>query len=160
LDLKTERNGDGQDVRLSVPVQFIPFSWSPGYTLDWNVRLNPAVSLNLDFETGAGESCLDLSDLQVKDLRLKTGASQTDLRLPVNAGYSRASISSGVAQVEITIPQGVAARLRTRGGLSDIQVDQGRFPRSGDLYQSPDYAEAENKVDLDVEMGVGAVRVR
>jgi hypothetical protein len=159
VELKTGHSNGGQEVRMSVPVQFLPFNWSPGYTLDWNVRFNSGVPLELDLETGAGDMRLDLSELQVKDLRLKTGASHTSLTLPVNAGYTRANINSGVAAVEISIPQGVAARVRTHGGLSDIRVDPGRFPRFGDAYQSPDYEAAENKVDLDVEMGVGSVRV-
>jgi hypothetical protein len=68
-------------------------------------------------------------------------------------------VSSGAASVNIRIPQGVAARIRWRGGLSSINVDPSRFPRFGDTYQSPDYDSAANKVDLDVEMGVGSVTV-
>jgi hypothetical protein len=45
-------------------------------------------------------------------------------------------------------------------GLGSIQVDESRFPRMGDGYQSTDYATAENRVDLDIQGGVGSVHVR
>jgi hypothetical protein len=60
----------------------------------------------------------------------------------------------------VNIPPGVAARLRTRGGLSSIQVDEMRFRRMGDVYQSDDYETAANRADIDIEMGVGSVTVR
>jgi hypothetical protein len=145
---------------MSVPVQVFPFSWSPGYSLDWNIRFNHEVPIEMEVEAGANETHLDLSDLIVTDLRLNTGASRTMLTLPANAGYTRVSIKSGAASIDIAIPSGVEARILTRGGLSDIKIDSSRFTRSGNVYQSAGYAEAANKVDLDVEMGVGSVTVR
>lgn len=160
LDLDKQHRGDELDIRMSVPVQFLPFSWGPGYSLDWDLRVNPEVELDLHLEAGAGETRLDLNDLLVRNLQLKTGASRTEVVLPGNAGHTRVDISAGAAQVNVVVPQGVGARIRTRGGISDIQVDQARFPRVGDYYQSQDYSEASNRVDLDVEMGVGSVRIR
>ncbi len=91
---------------------------------------------------------------------LGTGASATKLTLPAHAGLTSAKIQSGVASVEITVPGGVAARIRATGGLASIDIDETRFPRSGDTYRSPDFDAAENKVDLRIETGVGSVRVR
>jgi hypothetical protein len=54
----------------------------------------------------------------------------------------------------------VAAQIRTRGGLNTVSVDQSRFPAAGaDLYRSPDFATARNKVDITVETGVSTIRV-
>jgi hypothetical protein len=159
IDLDSRRNGDAMDVSLRVPVQVFPFSWWPGATLDWNVRLNREVPLALEVEGGANDSRIDLSDLLVNDLTLKSGASSTNLALPARAGMTRARVSSGAASINISVPEGVAARIRWRGGLSTVNVNQARFQRLGDSYQSPDYDTAANKVDLDVEMGVGSVTV-
>jgi hypothetical protein len=62
--------------------------------------------------------------------------------------------------VTVRVPSGVAARIRIRGGLAGIKVDQNRFPRMGDTYQSADYDTAPNKVDVDIETGVGSVEIR
>jgi hypothetical protein len=96
----------------------------------------------------------------VTELKLKSGASSTQMTLPAHAGHTRAQIESGAASVNVRIPEGVAARIRTRAGLASIQVDTQRFPRSGEYYQSPDYEAAEHRVDLDVQTGVGSVDVR
>jgi hypothetical protein len=44
--------------------------------------------------------------------------------------------------------------------LGTSQIDEVRFPRIGDIYQSVDYGTSLNKVDIDVQGGVGSVRVR
>jgi hypothetical protein len=96
----------------------------------------------------------------VTKLAIKTGASSTKLTLPANAGYTSATIESGAASVDVQLPEGVAARIRSRGGLSTLDMDRQKFIRSGDAFQSSDYETALNKVDLDIQMGVGSVSIR
>jgi hypothetical protein len=165
LDYRMRRDGDMLDVEMRVPSDgfppfFMPWNWGPGGALDWSFGLNSEIPLSLDLETGASDTRLDLTDLRVTDLRLKTGASATDLTLPANAGHTRVDIGAGVASVNIRVPSGVAARIRVKGGLAAITVDQNRFPRMGDTYQSTDYDTAPNKVDIDIETGVGSIDVR
>jgi hypothetical protein len=109
--------------------------------------------------TGASESKIDLSDLLVDRITLKTGASSTELSLPHAAGQTFVKIQSGAASLSIKIDEKVAARIRVMGGLTDMKLDKGRFLRSGPVYQSTDYDTAQNKIDLDVETGVGSVKI-
>jgi hypothetical protein len=124
------------------------------------VRLNPGVRLAIDLRTGANEARLDLSSLLVTDLRLQTGASSTEVSLPLQSGYTRVNIESGAASVTLRVPENVAAKIIASGGLSDIKIDQSRFPRMGNEYQSAGYEMAENKADIHIETGVGSVRIR
>lgn len=164
LDYRVRRDRDMLDVEMRVPSGFphfaMPWTWGRGRMLDWSFGLNGEIPLSLDLETGASDTRLDLADLRVTDLRLQTGASATDLTMPANAGHTRVEIRAGAASVTIRVPSGVAARIRVGGGLTGITVDQSRFPRMGDVYQSPDYDTAPNKVDVDVETGVGSIDVR
>lgn len=165
LDYRVRRDGDRLDVEMRVPSDgfphfVMPWMWGPGGALDWSFGLNSEIPLSLDLETGASDTRLDLADLRVTDLRLKTGASATDLTLPANAGHTRVEIGAGAASVNIRVPSGVAARIRVKGGLAGITVDQSRFPRVGDTHQSADYDTALNKVDVDIETGVGSIDVR
>jgi len=159
LDLNTRREGDALVVRMGVPVQWFPFSWLPGDTLDWSVGLKRGLPMSLDFETGANESEINLSELQVSELQLKSGASSTRVHLPQNAGQTRVSIEVGAASVDLYVPNGVAGRIRSRGGISSLKVDTARFPRAGEYYQSTDYETAANKVDIDIQMGVGSTTI-
>jgi hypothetical protein len=159
LEKDVRRQGDLLDVHLKLPMQVFPiFGW-PGTTLDWKIGINPGVPLSLNLDTGANESRLDLSGLQVSEVHLKSGASSTHLILPEHAGMTRARVESGAASLNIDVPQGVGARIHTRGGISTVNVSQ-RFPRQGDYYVSPDYDTAGNKVELDIDMGVGSVTIR
>lgn len=160
VELSTRHDGDLLDASLSMQPQNFPFwGWS-GERLDWTIAVARDLPIDLDLETGANEARIDLADLLVTGLRLKSGASSTDLTLPAAAGFTRADVQTGAAAVRINVPQGVAARIRARGGLASIVVDQGRFPRAGDGYQSADYEQAANKVDLNIETGVGSTEVR
>ena len=165
LDHRVRRDGDVLDVELRVPPHVLPWltmpwMWGPHAALDWTFGLNREIPLSLDFETGAGDTRMDLTETRVTDLRLQTGVSATDLTLPANAGTTQVKVRAGVASVVMRVPPGVAARIRASGGLAEIHVDRGRFPRAGGVYQSADYDTAANRVDIDVETGVGSVNIR
>lgn len=161
LELRKRLDGDTLEATLGLPPQvWSPFGWGPGSSLDWSVRLGRDLPMRLELDTGANEASVDLSELLVEELRLNSGASSTTLTLPASAGQTRAKISVGAASVRINIPQGVAARIHTTSGVASISVDRERFPRSAGVYQSPDYDAAANKVDLDIEAGVGSIDVR
>lgn len=158
LDITKEQRGNELDIMLKMPISIFPFDWSPGQSLDWSVRLNREIPLSLSLETGASESRLDLSDIRVTELILKSGASSTMVTLPANAGFTKVNIESGAASLKVIVPQGVAARIRSGGGLSNFSISD-RFPKSGGIYQSPDYEGVANRVDMDIEMGVGSVSI-
>ena len=69
-------------------------------------------------------------------------------------------MNGGAASVHVEIPDGVAAQIRVRGGLSTFNIDQTRFPLVSDgLYRSADYATAQNRVDLDIETGLTSIEI-
>jgi hypothetical protein len=157
IDYRTRRTESGLEAILSSTSG--PFFLWPQGPREWHVNLTNAVPLSLDIEVGAAEARYDLTDLRVTDLKLETGASETELTLPARAGFTRARIKSGAAEVRVHIPEGVAARIKATGGLADIQVDSSRFPRQGDVYWSANYDSAEHKVEIDAETGVGSLKI-
>jgi len=166
LDQRVKREGDTLNVEMRLPVRAVPLwfpwpgTWGPVGLFDWSFGLSREVPLSLNFETGAGEARLDLADLRVTDLRLQTGASATEITLPAGAGHTRAEIHAGAASVAIRVPDGVAARIRVKGGLAGVSVNRNRFPRVGSAYQSADYDTAANKVEIDAEIGAGSIDIR
>lgn len=154
------RDNGVADLELQTPSDFAfngPWpSGSHGY--EWVVGVTPEVPLKLAFKTGASESVLDLSGLKVTDLSVETGASATDITLPAAAGFTAAKIKSGVASVKIHVPSAAAARIHVQSGLSGINVAS-RFVRDGENYVSSDFATATNKIELDIETGVGSVEI-
>ncbi len=160
LDLSSRLSGDTLDVTMKVPTQAFMVPFGPGASLDWTFGLARQVPIELQLETGANEAQIDLSDVQVERLSVKSGASSTVVRLPAAAGFTAVSVETGAASVEFFVPQGVAARISGSAGLATINVNEHRFPRTGALNQSPDYETAENKVEINISVGVGSVEVR
>lgn len=155
---------EGQSLRVELyraaeawAAMIMPAIW--GQRPEWNIRLAHDMPISLQLETGACESEIDLSQTQVNWLRLQTGASGTRLTLPARVDLVRAEVEAGAASVRIRVPEGVAARIRRQGGLAEIRINEQRFPRSGEVFQSEGYDNAVHRIDLDVQAGVGSVEV-
>lgn len=125
----------------------------------WDLGLTPDVPLDLRVDAGATRTLLDLGDLKLRSLELHTGASGTRVLLPRAAGSTSVHAETGAAELVLEIPAGVAARIRSRMVLGSTQIDEGRFPPTGLGYESSDYATSQNRVEIDVQGGVGSVRV-
>jgi len=166
IDKQVRRTGDTLDVVLQPSQQdwarwVVPWNWFGSRTgLDWDLRLVSGVRLELEFETGASDSHLDLSQLNVARFHVKTGASSTDMTVPAHAGRTQGRISAGAASAKVTIPANVAAHISGVMGLGSIHVDQTRFPRQDGYYQSPGFSEATDRLELDIDGGVGSVMIR
>jgi hypothetical protein len=165
LNFKTRGDGDGLDVTMRVrdsgfPVVMFPWLWGPQHNFEWDVKFTDEIPLELKLNTGASDARLDLTDLQITNLRVDTGASATEITLPDSVEFTKVVIKAGAASVNVNVPEGVAARIRVSGGLMGANVDRNRFPKSGGYYQSPDYETASHKAEIRVEGGVGSVTVR
>lgn len=126
----------------------------------WTVGLTAEVPLDLRIDAGASRNMLDLGDLLVRNLEVHTGASETRILLPRAAGATSVRAETGAASLILEVPDGVAARIRTRVVLGSVQVDETHFPPAAGGYESRDYATAVNRVDIDVQGGAGSVRIR
>ncbi len=164
LDARLTKLDDSLDVIMKpqspiFPDVILPWNWVSGQGLSWDFGFAREVQLDLTFETGAGEGRLDLEELQVRRLALKTGASSTDLTLPARAGQTDVKVEAGAASVKIRVPENAALQLETESGLASINVDLNRFPRGGNGYQSPGYETAENRIFVRIETGLGSIEI-
>jgi hypothetical protein len=123
----------------------------------WDLALTTRVPLNLTIEAGVGRSTLDLRDMQLSGLEVNTGVGETTINLAT--GSYKANISTGVGATTIRLPTGVAARVELERGLGAVNV-RGDFDKNEDVYTSPDYATAEERIDLQVQGGVGAITLQ
>jgi Domain of unknown function (DUF5668) len=141
---------------------FWPFAG--GHT-DSNARADlnfaPTVPItSFTVQTGAADAHLDLSALKVSAIDMSIGAATAWIRFPEAAGTTTAHISGGASTITLEVPQGVAAQIQHHGGLSTVTIDQTRFPQASDgVYRSPDYATAQNKLDISIETGVTTIQV-
>lgn len=140
-----------QDTRNGLPWLEQPSRWTIGLTTE--------VPLDLKLDVGASRTQLDLGETRLRSLDLHTGASETRVRLPKAAGLTRVTANAGAASLTFEVPIGVAARISTRMALGSAQIDETRFAPTVGGYESPDLATATNRVEIDVQGGVGSVRI-
>ena len=162
IDEKVRRDGDYTKIDLKPSSAdfvhaFMPWSWG---AREWKFSLNKDIAWQIHFEMGASDAQVDLTDIRVTDLKVETGASNTDIVLPANAGHTHVDLDGGAASVSFTVPEGVAARIHVDSGLSSIDIDRTRFPRLGDYYKSEDYETAVNKIDINADFGAGSLVIR
>jgi hypothetical protein len=159
LEQKSHRNGDRLEVRMKPAKDFMDFPFfGPRTQLDWDVALNPQIPTALTLNVGANKSMLELRDLNITDLKLETGASETKITLPMRGRY-HADFDLGAASLEVTVPEGLSARIHASIGAASLKVDESRFPRNGSYYQSPDFASAVNSVDMTIDAGAASIKV-
>jgi hypothetical protein len=159
LEHKDSRNGDRLEVHMKPAKDVMDFPFFGSHTqLDWDVALNPVIPTALTMSLGANKAMLDLREINITDLKLETGASETHLILPAR-GRFQADLDVGAASLEVIIPDGLSARIRASVGAADLKIDESRFPRNGSYYQSPDYNSAANTVDMTIDAGAASIKV-
>ncbi|MBC8335589.1 MAG: hypothetical protein ISR59_11960 [Anaerolineales bacterium] len=162
VEYHTNKDGDFTDLSIkNATTDFfqtiMPWTWG---AREWKFGLSKLISWQLHFEMGASDMQIDLSELRVEELEIDTGASNTKIVLPANAGHTHVDLSGGAASVHFEVPEGVAARIQVDSGLASIDINRERFPRVGGYYKSDNYDTAANKVDISADFGAGALSIR
>jgi hypothetical protein len=160
VDQSVRRQGSTAEVRLSVPsTRWLDMPFASAGGIEWQIELAEQLDYEIEMETGAGENLLNLKSLKVRDLHLKTGASSTVVHLPERVEQGSVKVEAGMASVELHVPESVAARITSESGLAEVDVNPGRFPRSGSAYESPDFAQAERKLEIHLQTGLASTKV-
>jgi hypothetical protein len=153
-------NVAGTEGRLTLKEEGVNFMLGGASQSRWDIGLSSQIPIALRVNGGVGNGNLDLSALNIPSLNIDTGVGSLKITTP-KTGVTTMRVNGGVGSATIIIPPGVAARIHVKGGLGSTNVDQTRFPKAGDIYQSANYATAtENKIDIDIDGGVGSVNVR
>ena len=158
------------------------FPWSAcGGKTDWKIEINPTVTWDIDAHSNGGNVKLDLAGLAVSHLSAESGGGSVDMVLPdrvanltgsaksgagnvsidVSAveGSNAIDVTSGAGNVLVRLPKDVAARIYASTGWGKVNLDP-RFAKiDKNIYQSPDYGGAVNKMEIALKSGAGNVIV-
>ena len=158
MNRRTNLSGDRLEVRVEAGPSFVPFV-GPREGI-WRFQLTQQVPVSLTVESGASSLNIDLTDVLLTRMALKTGASSTNVTMPAR-GASILDVESGAASLNVRVPDVTAARIRVREGVMAVNIDTNRFPRlDSGLYQSANFNESQNRAEINVESGVGSVSVK
>lgn len=125
-----------------------------GENKKWNISLSRDIPVDLTIAAGAGQSMLDLTNLNLTSLDVNGGVGQMTVKLPTRGRYS-VQIDGGVGQVIIMVPQGLAAQVHVDGGLGGVMAPG--FSKRDNDYTTGSYNTAENRADIEVKGGLGEI---
>lgn len=123
-----------------------------------NLKLNPSVLWDMNFEFGAGKADFDLSEYKVKSLSIKTGLTETDVKLGDKVDNLEVKIESGLTDIEFQVPESVGCRIDIDGGLNEKDFDG--FIQKNGHWETPNYDKSTKKITLNFEGGLQSLKVR
>jgi hypothetical protein len=146
---------------------------------EWELRLNDEVPIDLNLNLGAGEGEIDLGGLQTTELALNAGAGKMtldlggsaleDLRVSIGAGEVTidltgdwandlvGEINGGVGTLIVRLPASVGVRVEVSGGLGSVNASG--LTQDGSVYTNDAFESAATVIRLDIEGGVGEIRL-
>lgn len=142
----------------------------------------------LDIDVGAVSGDIDFSEpnpMRLKEINIDAGASSLDMHSIGNANFELMSFSGGassfdldfrgqykgestididigVSSADIILPRGIPVRVETSGSnwLSSVDFHNDDLEEiDDDIFESPDFQDAEIRIILTIDVGLGAVDV-
>ncbi len=146
----------------------------------WDLKFSNETRLNFNIDTGVGDVIMNMGDLNadrvdmdlgVGDVNLTFSGSPTVTDLNVDAGTGdieidltgewrknlNASIDAGVGDITVKVPSDVGVRVKADTGVGSIKADG--FMIKGKSYVNTAYETAEIKLNIDVDAGVGSIKL-
>ena len=145
----------------------------------WRMSLGSDPTYRLDLNVNAGSATADLSSMRVRELSVSVNAGDAtidmeellaagELTASANAGTIRislplrdlrGSVSANAGSIELCAPQGVGLRFHTDDNITasyDFD-DKGLVQVGEDAWETPGYASAEVRIELDASANAGSV---
>jgi Domain of unknown function (DUF5668) len=122
-----------------------------------NLKLNPNVIWDMNFEFGAGKADFDLSAYKIKNLSIKTGLTETDVKVGDKVDNLDVKVESGLTDIEFQVPTTAGCRIDIDGGLNDKDFDG--FIQKNGHWETPDYDKATKKITIKFEGGLQSLKV-
>lgn len=126
---------------------------------EWDIRLNGQIPTDLKIDLGAGESRLDLAQINLRSLTVDMGVGE--MKLDLSGKHDRdleVSIDGGIGSGKIYLPREVGVRVRVDGGIGS--VDAREFRKEGHVYTNDAYGKSPVTIDVSIEAGIGSIDLR
>jgi hypothetical protein len=136
-----------------------------GESITWDsdnevhILLNKSLPWSIYLTSGAVTSDFDLRELSIQKLHFKGGASSFSAVMGMPLENTQIEVDSGVADVELEIPQAAACRIVVRTGMTSRQF-KGFEKQEDGSYITPGYHEASNKFNITLRGGLSSFSVK
>ena len=173
-----------------------------------DIKLGSNIPISFELELGAGKGDIDLTDLQVKHVKISTGASSVTMKcskpnpifandISIESGVSKftatdlsnlnfhklkfsggvgsykldfdgalrqsaeVQIEVGLGSINVYVPKTIPAKLvYDDNWLSSFNLDDDFEKTRSGVYETSDFQEASKRLTINMESGLGSVRVQ
>jgi hypothetical protein len=122
---------------------------------DWDLQLSNHIPLELEVNTGASETKLDLQGLQLEGLNVNAGVG--DVTVDLSGDWKESfdvDLKMGVGQSTIILPKDVGVRIKSTKGIGHADF-KGFISEGNGVYVNEAYENANVKIDVNTELGIG-----
>lgn len=133
-----------------------------GYRHAGKILLNTSIPWQIELRGGVSHLDADLREIQLRSLIVTGGVSEADILLPRPVGTVQIHVASGVSNLRIFHPQGVAAQLKVGGGINQLVFHGQSYGSIGGGIQvdTADYKTDTNRYEIVIDGGVSNLSVR
>ncbi len=123
------------------------------------ISLNPNPVWNIEFNLGASKGKFDLSDYKIRNVRLRTGASSTKIKLGDKLDSTDVDVEMGTASFTLEIPQSSGCIIEGDMVLMSKKFED--FVKRGKgHYETEGFENAKNKIFVRIDGGVSSIKVK
>lgn len=150
-------NGREGELRLSQEERQTHIQFGPSNNT-WNLHLAHGIPMQMRVNMGAGRNNLQLGGLDLTRIDVNMGAGLLiadftgDWKQDVEASFH-----GGAGNATIRLPSNVGVIVRAKGGLGSVQANG--LTKDGDNYVNNEYGKSPVTLHVNVEGGVGLIRL-
>lgn len=122
-------------------------------------KLNVNPEWELDINAGATDLDFDLTKFKIRTVHIDGGAASFKVKFGQPLNVTTIKVNTGASDVDIRIPHGAAASIDAHTGLSSDDFE-GFVKVRDHRYETPDYASATNKFNIKINGGVSDFNVK
>ncbi|MFP4341938.1 MAG: toast rack family protein [Cyclobacteriaceae bacterium] len=179
-EIEYTSSGETGRLRIDQPeVSGINLNFNNNFVNDWTILLNDEVVQDLDVEIGAGETELDLRNLQLRSVDIDAGVGEHSINLSdtsvpqlrLNAGVGEVSVdlsgtwnndleaefNGGIGELNLLLPADIGIRMEISGALGSINAPG--LNKDGKIYTNELYGQSDHVMELEVKAGIGEINV-
>lgn len=121
----------------------------------YDFKLGNKALWDIEVDCGAIDSNFDLAGIPVSSLDIDSGAADIEIQMGSLQKDSTININSGASDISIAVPSTSGVRVYIDAALKSNNLDSLGWSKKNDYYESPNYAQAENKINIELNTGVG-----
>ena len=124
-----------------------------------NLALNQQTLWDFSLDMGAASADLDFSPYRMNNIEINGGACDVNLKLGDSGCDTKVDISTGVADIDIQVPEGVDCEIQVESAITDKDFIGFEKIERG-LWRTPNFGQGSSLITLELNCAVSDIYVK